>query len=373
MANRRNKQEQPVVSAQTPAVDMPVQPAPSALAELICAATVGVDVGFGSTKAVLHTGKSVVFRSVFGPASEFDFQEEKISHKYPGDQITDDEGDWFVGDLAISQIPPDQVIRLQARSNNDFGHGIRVRFFKVALGKLLPNLNGDVIHLTVATGLPVAHMADAAALKSAIIGRHRIKTDQTDFVANVTDCIVMPQPYGTIYRMMYLPDGTLNPADTKKRKAVIDIGEYTIDYAVDDDGEYVAAESGSLEAGVHTVKEVIRKHLTKQYGQPFTDKEVEHILLNKWLRISGDVIRFDTVVDDAINSLQTTTTAKAGQLWKAARRMDVIAVSGGGTPLIADPIKKAYAQSEKVENPQTANAEGYLRYALWAAANPDEE
>ena len=41
-------------------------------------------------------------------------------------------------------------------------------------------------------------MRDAAELKKSLLGTHLIKTDAAEVIANVTEVMVMPQPYGTI-------------------------------------------------------------------------------------------------------------------------------------------------------------------------------
>jgi hypothetical protein len=41
-------------------------------------------------------------------------QQEEITARYPGDQITDEEGEWFMGELALSQLPPGELRRLLA-------------------------------------------------------------------------------------------------------------------------------------------------------------------------------------------------------------------------------------------------------------------
>ena len=66
--------------------------------------TVGLDIGYGVVKVVTDHN-SFGFPSVMGHAREIKFQQDMIQQKYPGDQITDDDGEWFVGDLALAQIP----------------------------------------------------------------------------------------------------------------------------------------------------------------------------------------------------------------------------------------------------------------------------
>ncbi len=161
--------------------------------------TVGLDIGYGVVKAITDS-TVIIFPSVMGHAREIKFQQEDITARHPGDQIIDDEGEWFVGDLALAQLPPGELLRLRGRTANEstMGNAFRLRLAKVAIGKILHGMwNRDVVHLRIATSLPVDHMRDSADLKAALIGQHLIKTDVAEIVANVDDVMVMPQPYGT--------------------------------------------------------------------------------------------------------------------------------------------------------------------------------
>lgn len=129
--------------------------------------TIGLDIGYGVVKAVTDVA-SVSFPSVMGHAREIKFQQDTIQQKYPGDQITDDDGSWFVGDLALAQVPVGELLRLRGRTANEkvMGNAFRLRLAKVAIGKLIQGVWGrDVIHVQLAVGLPVDHMGDAAELK----------------------------------------------------------------------------------------------------------------------------------------------------------------------------------------------------------------
>ncbi|MEL7236155.1 MAG: hypothetical protein AAGK74_16740, partial [Chloroflexota bacterium] len=89
----------------------------------------------------------------------------------PGGQITDTEGKWFVGDLAMAQVPAGELIRLGGRTANEktMGNAFRLRLAKVAVGKLVQGVWGrDAIHLRLAIGLPVDHMRDADELKDTL-------------------------------------------------------------------------------------------------------------------------------------------------------------------------------------------------------------
>src|SRR5690349_20377314 len=156
--------------------------------------TIGLDIGYGVVKAVTNE-QIVAFPSVCGHARPIKFRADEIAAHYPGEQILDDEGAWFVGDLALSELPPGELLRLRGRTANELtiGNVFRQRLAKVAIGKLLAGeRDGEVVHLRIATGLPVDHMHDAADLKAALLGQHFIRTDTTELVANVAEVMVMP-------------------------------------------------------------------------------------------------------------------------------------------------------------------------------------
>ena len=120
------------------------------------ALTIGLDIGYGVVKAVTND-QVVMFPSVMGHAREIKFQQDEITERHPGDQIRDDEGDWFVGELALAQLPPGELLRLRGRTANEatMGNAFRLRLAKAVLGKLLAGTRDrDVVHLYIATGLP---------------------------------------------------------------------------------------------------------------------------------------------------------------------------------------------------------------------------
>jgi len=80
--------------------------------------TIGLDIGYGVVKVVTDN-VSLAFPSVMGHAREIKFQQDEIAKRHPGDQITDDDGAWFVGDLALAQLPPGELLRLRGRTANE--------------------------------------------------------------------------------------------------------------------------------------------------------------------------------------------------------------------------------------------------------------
>jgi hypothetical protein len=73
--------------------------------------TIGLDIGYGVTKAITDD-QQIVFPSVMGYSRAIKFRANEIASKYSGDQLFDDEGHWFVGDLAMSQLQAGEQRRL---------------------------------------------------------------------------------------------------------------------------------------------------------------------------------------------------------------------------------------------------------------------
>jgi plasmid segregation protein ParM len=330
--------------------------------------TIGLDIGYGVVKAV--TSETVItFPSVAGHAREIKFQQAEIAQRHPGDQITDDEGMWFVGDLALAQLPPGELLRLRGRTANEatMGNAFRQRLAKVAIGKLFNGAqNRDAVHIRLATGLPCDHMRDAAELKKALLGTHLVQTDSAEVIANVTEVMVMPQPYGTIYSRTLTPAGDLNPAHTFMRTGVCDVGTYTVDVALDDDGEYIDSESGSVESGVFTAQERIAESLERDYRQKMPYKIVEDVLRTGRFRASGDLVDYSAEVEEALAPLRSATLNLLSEKWKAGTTVDVVYLSGGGAELVLREVMSAYPQTQLVRQAQIANAQGYLNYARFA-------
>lgn len=327
--------------------------------------TIGLDIGYGAVKAVTSE-TALVFPSVCGHAREIKFQQDEIADRHPGDQIQDEEGSWFVGDLALIQLTPGELLRLRGRTANEdaLGHLFRRRLMKVVIGKLMAGVwDEPVVHVRIASGLPVDHMADSPTLKATLLGQHLIKTDTAHLTANVTEVMVMPQPLGCLYSVMLTPEGEVNRQHVYKRTGVVDVGTYTIDIALDDEGEFISADSGSVEGGVYMAHNQIAALLEKRYRQKMSFKMIEETLRTGTFRAYGELVDMSEEVEEALASLRSATLNLIGERWKSGTGVDVVLLCGGGAELVYESVKEAYPQTHLVREAQLANARGYLNYA----------
>ncbi|MEL6526517.1 MAG: ParM/StbA family protein [Chloroflexota bacterium] len=329
---------------------------------------IGLDIGYGVVKAITDEA-AITFPSVAGHARDIKFQQDYLAEKYAGDQITDDQGQWFVGELALKQLLPGELLRLRGRTANEatMGNAFRLRLAKVAIAKLVGGVgSGDVVHVTLSSGLPVDHMADAQELKDTFLGQHLIKTDQVNVVANITDVKVMPQAYGALYAAMLTERGEINVRHTYMRTGVCDVGTYTVDIALDDDGEFVSSQSGSVEGGVYTAQERIAAMLERDYREKIPFGMIEQVLKTGYFTASGKTIDYRAEVEEALQPLRSATLNLMSEKWQRGTTVDVIYLAGGGAELVFEEVKEAYPQAKLLKDAQLANARGYLNYAHYA-------
>jgi hypothetical protein len=333
---------------------------------------VGVDVGYGVTKAV-YEDQAVKFPSVAAYARPLKFQQDEISAKHPGEWMTEGSEEWFVGDLAIQQTKAAEQIQLQGRDGNEEANmQFRLRMVKVALAKLFPHYrNNEMVRIILATGLPVDHMSDAAAMKKAFAGQFNIDTTTANFTAVVEEVIVMPQPYGTIYSYMFTPEGTENPQHNIKRIAVADFGRFTVDLAYDDNGDYIDPKSGSRDSGMYMVEQSVSDAYMLKYGVRPSYRDVQEIIEKGSVTVSGETVSFVPEQAEALRAMRNSALALMGQKWDKGLEIHRILVAGGGASSAIESVKKAYRQAVLVPNAQISNAIGYRNYAKYMQNNPD--
>jgi plasmid segregation protein ParM len=332
--------------------------------------TIGLDMGYGYTKAVTASD-SIIFPSVMGQAGNINFRAEEITSKYPGMTLLDKADRLWLGDLALSQLRTTQLRRLRARAttgDNEIANDFRRRLMLAAIGLLGARANvEETLHVQIATGLPVDHMLDAIDLKTNLIGTHLIKTDSAAFIANVTDVFVMPQPYGSMYAESLTPTGAINKHYTYTRTGVCDIGTYTLDIAVDDDMEYIASESGSLEAGLYLAHEYIAEAINARHRERPSQRVVEDVIKHGYFSAFGEREDMRAEVEQALKPLREAVVTLANDRWGRGMNLEVIYLTGGGAPLVASAMRAIYRHAHVLENPVFANARGYLQFALFKA------
>jgi plasmid segregation protein ParM len=187
---------------------------------------IGLDIGYGYTKAVRSTAE-VVFPSVVGQAERIRYESDLISENGRGIHLVTPDGERFVGGLALLQ----SRIKWTPQDRGRVTSRTMVTLAQAAFSEL--GVSGEV---ALVTGLPVEWYGDREALTEQLKGRHVIRRCGGGCpVVNVSQVLVVPQPFGSLFALILDKDGKLINEDLARgRVGVIDVGMHTTDFVLVD-------------------------------------------------------------------------------------------------------------------------------------------
>ncbi len=316
---------------------------------------VGIDVGYGYTKAVSNQ-RQATMRSVIGPALQIKYHNDLISN---GQGLEVQLGDkvWFLGELARLQSP----FTISPRARERDAEVVR----PLLLGALYQlGLSGGGVRLV--TGLPVSWYPDRAALVQSLLGPHNPVINGNACRFEIVDVLVVPQPFGSFFRVLLSTQGVLEDREelSRERVALLDIGTHTTDYALADGLRYVEPKSGSIPVAMARVYELVRRDINDGHRLEMSLQDVEDAVQRGSIRLYGQRHPIDDLVQRALDAVGQEILGEALTLWGDGREFAAILVTGGGGVAFLDRIQAVYPHARLVPDAQLANAEGFYRYAL---------
>ena len=330
---------------------------------------IGLDVGYGDTKAVCSNRHSACFPSLVAPAESIRFRADVGAQvKVNGLTLRDtEEGDLFVGEMAARQGRPGSV--RSPRDRNRVADAIMTHLADAAFSILLPDV--EYARVRIVTGLPVDYYPDADALATHLSGQHTVKVGEHRLIVDVVEVKVLPQPFGGLLAVLLDERGKLM-ADVEHlatgRVGVADVGMFTSDFILVDGLEYIESGSGSLEVGVSTALEMLRKVLIDPpYRVSYETHQLEIALRRGWVVINGQNVNLNGLASDRLTSIAHSIEAHARTLWNIGT-LSAIVLAGGGSLALERWLKPSFAQAIYAPDAAKANATGFLRYGLrkWA-------
>lgn len=318
-------------------------------------AVIGLDIGYGYTKAVSGNGISTL-PSVIGPAVTIKYHDD-LAGNGRGLTLETDGKAWFVGQQARLQSP----FTISPRARERDPEVVRL----LALAALCQvNANGDTVRMV--TGLPVEWYADRDKLIRSLTGFHAFATNGQRQTVNIASVLVVPQPFGSLFRALLSPAGVLTDPDglSGGRVAVLDIGMHTTDYALADALRYVEPRSGSIPVAMARVYELVRRGVTERHGLTLSLQDAEDATRTGYVTVYGRREPVTDLVAGALEGVAQEVLGEAVTLWGDGRDLLAVLVTGGGGPALLERVRAIYPHARLAPNPQTANAEGFYRYAL---------
>jgi plasmid segregation protein ParM len=177
---------------------------------------------------------------------------------------------------------------------------------------------------------------------------------------------VVPQPFGSFFDQILSPEGIVRDEQRALvHLGLIDIGYFTTDLAEVKELEFVQKGSGSLEVGVATVLDTVRRHAAEHWGRQLDLRECEQALHEQKLKVKGQEYGIHTVCDSALREAAAAIAAYAHQLWGGGEALDELLMTGGGGAVFHKPLRAEFSQLCLTSAPFLANARGFMRYALY--------
>ncbi len=178
--------------------------------------------------------------------------------------------------------------------------------------------------------------------------------------------IVVPQPFGSFFNRILDPEGHI-AADQNPdaHLGIIDIGHFTTDCVEVRDCEYIEKGSGSLEVGVATVLDMLRRVAYEEGGRSLDASECEAALRGTPIRVKGKSWDVRPIVETACRESAAAIVAAARQLWAGGEALDELLVTGGGGSLFSPLLHPEFSHLTLLPDAFLANARGYMRYALY--------
>ncbi len=313
---------------------------------------IGFDIGRSSVKLVsiwAHKRIELLYPSAVCPA--FALTDEREAARAEAETAIINGKPWFAGHTAALQGADDLLGGLR----DDWAYSDQhSALFLTGLRKLKDAGVPGVDTALIVLGLPAALHASQKSGLAQELARHAPRAELR----------VMPQPLGPYQQLLFASDGSEQP-DFKPDVTswgVVEIGQYTTDYALLLQGRTIENAYGSCDGMQIAAQHLQRSLRARSFAISLS--EASALLETKSLRNYGSTIDVSTEVDNAVRPLADQIVDKANQLiGKSARTLDGILVAGGGAPLVLPAMQRAWPHARMADNPRFSVAEGFARYA----------
>ena len=297
----------------------------------------GIDIGYGVTKAVRSDGQVKHFRSVVGLGMPDTFG---IAH----DNFTVvriNGATYTVGEEAEKYRLP--LITVRSRNSIE-----SIAYRALLLACLGEDVSG---RHAIVTGLPLGYYNSD---KSRVVKKFRETLP-------ICEIKVVPQPMGTFYDLLFDDKGDVCHADFMDRKiAVIDIGTYTTDLLVMDKATPVAGVSGYVEIGIDTLTKNIIKSLLP-LRRNISSGEIEKAIKTNTIKKEGQEMDISDIMAENKSAIAVNIWSWVQSRLGAEEDIDVLVLTGGGSEILSS----YFVQGNIImpNSPFLSNAMGFCKIA----------
>lgn len=319
---------------------------------------IGVDVGYGYTKAVGENSE-LLFPSVVGTG--FERKMEKLisgghSNTDNFDLYISPEEHYFVGELAMLQSPDARRPFSDNRSS--------IKEIKPALLTAVAKLStGEPV--TLITGLPLEpFFKQAKSLKESLesISGLEVLLNNKPITIFLKQVIMFPQAVAALYGQL-MKNGTGDSGIV----GLVDIGFATTDIVLFDvaSKKFLDKFNGTITHGVNDVIIGIQDEIKSELGFAPDLEEIEQSLIKETkLHFNKKEYDVSQLAVKQKKALETLLVANIRRRWRDhEKKLKVVYLAGGGASIIQEGISE-FANCEIIRNAQFANAKGYLQKGI---------
>jgi plasmid segregation protein ParM len=296
---------------------------------------VGIDVGFGYTKA--YNGKnSVIFKSLIGDATDIQFrsflgEDSSTSNLH----ITLNDKSYFLGNYAEQQSNIPEFTLDQEQLIENF-----VKILAITAAGICSDAKGPI---NIVTGLPVGYLKrDSRRLRDMIRGIHEITyhningKDETKRV-HIDKIHVIPQPIGSIFNLIFDEYGKITDKKLATQKlGVVDIGFKTTDFSIFDHLQYIERGSSTMDTGISKCFNVFANKLRQESNINIELYRIFKFVRAGMIKIKGKEYNISNLKKRVYTHAASAIASDLNRLWENDWDIDSIILSGGGSVELAE-------------------------------------
>ncbi len=331
----------------------------------------GINIGYGFTK--LQTPRtSFRIPSVVAPSQE-SFVPDSLFAKRDTERVMVQGKPYEIGMEAV------------LIDYNPAGHKIAIprwcdtyqyrALMQLCLDKLAlePNAEQD---WCVVIGVAVNQTRDPAyiqKLKNLWIAEH---TTSAGRKINIVECLVAPEPVGAFWSIV-LTRPEINTIAERTTLVVLDGGYFTFDWTVIRKKKLVWDASNAVNTGMHKIYLDLQQRIKTQYHALVDLVEIELAVSSQGtIYLSGQEIDLTTLLQDSLQQhIPNVLSAMSTACSNFVESQSVFILAGGSAELLLPFLRDLYPDHQIIvpNDPQMANADGYLRIAQAATRAPASE
>lgn len=242
------------------------------------------------------------------------------------------------------------------------------------LAELASDFDKEHLDVAVITGCPSSEhgTGEEEALRTAFQKTHVVKRNGKEIIIRVHEVRIVPQPIGTVMSQYMNEMIRVNDKSYETDYVgIIDVGSGTADLDGVNKLKRQTDDTLTIPRGVHDVYRRIADAVNRRKPSAYAsiesvERQLPLLLAEGKYQISkASIIPLDNEVQEIITEEFNALKTAIKQRWTNLTKFDRILVTGGGAAFFKEEFRDWNKNMIIVKDSQTANVEGYYRFAKY--------